>query len=84
MHRNLSEESLEDACPERETATAMLMAGRHLPAGTGGTGERMKLIKEASRMFEVLGDKKSVSVCRKALMDVNELSIKNEVPLASC
>ncbi|XP_012940196.2 sterol regulatory element-binding protein 1 [Aplysia californica] len=80
------EEGAEEVCPERETATAMLMAGRHLHAGVaGGTSERIKLIKDAGRMFEMLGDKKSVSVCRKALMDMDESSGGGgEVPVAGC
>ena len=67
------DEGVEEEAPEREAAAAMLMAGRHLPAEvTGGAGERLKLVKEASRMFEIIGDRKSVSLCRKTLKDMDE------------
>ncbi|KAH9496042.1 Sterol regulatory element-binding protein 1 [Bulinus truncatus] len=62
----------DEDCPERERAAALLMAGRHLPSNmTGGISERINLIKEASRLYELLGDKKSVQLCRKVLMDVD-------------
>ncbi|XP_059150528.1 sterol regulatory element-binding protein 1-like [Physella acuta] len=71
--------------PERERATALLMAGRHLPSSmTGGISERINLIKEASRLYESLGDKKSVQLCRKVLLEVNELKQNTEVPVVGC
>lgn len=61
-------------CHEREKAAALLMAGRHLPSSmTGGASERINLIKEAGKMYEALGDKKSAQVCRKALLDMSEI-----------
>ncbi|KAL8615034.1 hypothetical protein ACOMHN_057938 [Nucella lapillus] len=58
--------------PEREQATALLLAGRHLPQSlVHSCEERAGLIKEASRMYEALGDKKSVQACRKALLEIN-------------
>ncbi|KAI8798918.1 sterol regulatory element-binding protein 1-like [Biomphalaria glabrata] len=75
----------EDECIERERAAALLMAGRHLPSNVmGGVGERINLIKEASRLYEIIGDKKSVQLCRKVLMDVDISKQNLEIPLAGC
>lgn len=61
------------------------MAGRHLPASmTGGTNERMNLIKEAGKMYEALGDRKSVHICRKALLDMDETKTSSEVSIVGC
>lgn len=75
----LSEDS-DSETPDREQATALLMAGRHLPESLmAGPGDRATLISEASRLYEVLGDKKSVQTCRRTLMLLEE---KNHVQSA--
>ncbi|KAK3798066.1 hypothetical protein RRG08_034626 [Elysia crispata] len=73
--------------PERERAVALLMAGRHLPASmAGGESQRICMIKEASRVFEALGDKKSTQMCRKALLenDSPKQQVNTEVSISSC
>ncbi|CAL1543442.1 unnamed protein product [Lymnaea stagnalis] len=76
---------LDNDSQERERATALLMAGRHLPTNmTGGSSERINLIKEAGRLYEVLGDKKSVQLCRKVLLEIDESKQSTEVPVAGC
>jgi len=73
-------ESSDSEVPEREQATALLMAGRHMPdTMMHSSEERVELIKEASRMYEILGDKKSVQACRKTLLDMDNYG--QEVPL---
>ncbi|KAK6173452.1 hypothetical protein SNE40_016898 [Patella caerulea] len=81
------EESSSDAesdIPEREQATALLMAGRHLPEElVSSMSDRVNLINEAQRMYEVLGDKKSVQTCRKTLIDMKEnVQNINEIPVS--
>ncbi|KAK3100385.1 hypothetical protein FSP39_019112 [Pinctada imbricata] len=62
-------ESSDSEVPDREQAKALLMAGRHLPPAILPSNEdRVTLISEASKMYEVLGDKKSVQSCRHVLM----------------
>ncbi|CAG5122454.1 unnamed protein product [Candidula unifasciata] len=77
IHEPLVDKDLQvesEECHEREKAAALLMAGRHLPSSmTGGTSERINLIKEAGKMYEALGDRKLAQVCRKALLDVSEI-----------
>ncbi|RUS91548.1 hypothetical protein EGW08_000663 [Elysia chlorotica] len=73
--------------PERERAVALLMAGRHLPASmAGGESQRISMIKEASRVFETLGDKKSIQMCRKALLekDSPKQQVNTDVSISSC
>ena len=73
--------------PERERAAALLMAGRHLPASmAGGESQRISMIKEASRVFEALGDKKSIQMCRKALFEdeIPKQQVSTEVSISSC
>lgn len=77
----LSEES-DSETPDREQATALLMAGRHLPESLmAHPGDRVTLISEASRLYEVLGDKKSVLSCRKTLMMLEEKSVVQAQPV---
>ncbi|XP_076446887.1 sterol regulatory element-binding protein 1-like [Babylonia areolata] len=66
--------------PEREQATALLLAGRHLPQTLmHSSEERAGLIKEASRMYEALGDKKSVKACRKALLEMDSCTATSDI-----
>ncbi|KAL3879146.1 hypothetical protein ACJMK2_031456 [Sinanodonta woodiana] len=68
--------SFDNEVPDREQATAFLLAGRYLPEPLMvNPGDRAILIAEASRMYEVIGDKKSVQSCRKTLL---ELEGKNQ------
>ena len=63
--------------PDREQAKALLMAGCHLP----DTGERVTLIGEASKIYQAMGDKKSVQSCRKMLMQYEDQRMNNSVPI---
>ena len=75
-------ESSDSEVPEREQATALLMAGRHLPPPMmHSSEERVGLIREASRMYEVLGDKKSVQACRKTLLELDSCGQTSDLPL---
>ena len=77
----MSEDS-DSETPDREQATALLMAGRHLPESLmAHPGDRATLISEASRLYEVLGDKKSVQSCRKTLMMLEEKSSVQAQPV---
>ena len=79
----LSDES-DSETPDREQATALLMAGRHLPESLMSCpGDRATLISEASRLYEVLGDKKSVQSCRRTLMLLEETS-QSQAPTLQC
>ena len=76
----LAGESSDSEVPEREQAMALLMAGRHLPDTMMHSSEdRVGLIKEASRMYEALGDKKSVQACRKTLLEMDSCGQTNEI-----
>lgn len=60
------------------------MAGRHLPESLmGSPGDRATLISEASRLYEVLGDKKSVQTCRRTLMLLEE-TYHSQAPTVQC
>ncbi|KAK7485583.1 hypothetical protein BaRGS_00023158 [Batillaria attramentaria] len=76
-------ESSDSEVPEREQATALLMAGRHLPDPMMQSVEqRVGFIKEASRMYEALGDKKSVQMCRKTLLEMDSCGqTSSEIPV---
>ena len=63
--------------PDREQAKALMMAGCHLP----DTGDRVTLISEASKIYEAIGDKKSVQSCRKMLMQYDDQQISTAVPI---
>nr|KAG5698523.1 hypothetical protein BaRGS_023226 [Batillaria attramentaria] len=82
-HRSNSTESSDSEVPEREQATALLMAGRHLPDPMMQSVEqRVGFIKEASRMYEALGDKKSVQMCRKTLLEMDSCGqTSSEIPV---
>ncbi|KAK3579818.1 hypothetical protein CHS0354_014965 [Potamilus streckersoni] len=68
--------SFDSEAPDREQATAFLLAGRYLPEPLMvNPGDRAILIAQASHMYEVIGDKKSVQSCRKTLL---ELEGKNQ------
>ena len=53
---------------QREHATALLMACRHLPAQLTSPGQRATMLTEAAKTYEKLGDKKGVQECRNLLM----------------
>lgn len=64
--------------PDREQAKALMMAGCHLP----DMGDRVTLISEASKIYEAMGDKKSVASCRKMLMQFEDQQMAaNSVPI---
>ncbi|XP_052278995.1 sterol regulatory element-binding protein 1-like isoform X2 [Dreissena polymorpha] len=66
--KDVSSDDCEGDCPDREQAAALLLAGRHLPEPLMACpGDRATLISEASRLYEALGDRKSVQTCRKSL-----------------
>lgn len=73
----LSSESSDTDVPDREQAKALMMAGCHLP----DTGDRQTLISEASKIYEAMGDKKSVQSCRKMLMQCEDQQISSSVPV---
>ncbi|XP_069763856.1 sterol regulatory element-binding protein 2-like [Narcine bancroftii] len=59
-----------DALPgQREKATAILLACRHLPLSfLSPPGQRAIMLAEAARTLEKLGDKRSVSDCQQVIM----------------
>ncbi|XP_078093706.1 sterol regulatory element-binding protein 2 [Mustelus asterias] len=59
-----------DALPgQRERATAILLACRHLPLSfLSSPGQRAVMLAEAARTLEKLGDKRSVSDCQQVIM----------------
>lgn len=57
----------------REQATALLMACRHLPEPVLSTpGQRSLMLAEAAKVYEQLGDKKSVQDCHRMMMRLEE------------
>jgi sterol regulatory element-binding transcription factor 1 len=71
----LSEDAnhLERETADRDQAKALLMAGKHLPANMLPCNEdRIALISEASKMYESLGDKKSLQNCRQMIMQFED------------
>ncbi|XP_063415532.1 sterol regulatory element-binding protein 1-like [Mytilus trossulus] len=75
--RHKTGESSDTDVPDREQAKALMMAGCHLP----DTGDRLTLISEASKIYEAMGDKKSVQSCRKMLMQCEDQQISSSVPV---
>ncbi|XP_060074168.1 sterol regulatory element-binding protein 1-like [Ylistrum balloti] len=76
------EESSDSDVPDRQQATALLMAGRHLPEPMiASKTDRVHLISEASKIYEAIGDKKSVQSCRKVIMQFEESNIPSSVPI---
>ncbi|XP_059809739.1 sterol regulatory element-binding protein 2 [Hypanus sabinus] len=59
-----------DALPgQREKATAILLACRHLPLSfLSSPGQRAIMLAEAARTLEKLGDKRSVNDCQQIIM----------------
>lgn len=59
-----------DALPgQREKATAILLACRHLPLSfLSSPGQRAVMLAEAARTLEKLGDKRSLSDCQQIIM----------------
>ncbi|XP_042200848.1 sterol regulatory element-binding protein 2 [Callorhinchus milii] len=59
-----------DALPgQRERATAILLACRHLPLSfLSSPGQRAVMLAEAARTLEKLGDKRSVNDCHQVIM----------------
>lgn len=58
---------------DRDQAKALLMAGKHLPENMLPCNEdRIALISEASKMYESLGDKKSLQNCRQMIMQFED------------
>lgn len=58
---------------DRDQAKALLMAGKHLPENMlPCNNDRIALISEASKMYESLGDKKSLQNCRQMIMQFED------------
>lgn len=53
---------------DREHATALLMACRHLPRHLSTASQTASMLDEAARTFEKLGDRKAVQKCRSIMM----------------
>lgn len=69
----LTEDSSDGEVMDRDQATALYMAGRHLPSPIiPSQNDRVSLISEASKIYEAIGDKKSVQSCRKILMQFED------------
>lgn len=67
---------------DRDQAKALLMAGKHLPENMLPCNEdRIALISEASKMYESLGDKKSLQNCRQMIMQFED---KVSAPTVRC
>ena len=59
----------DDEVGERERATSLLLASRHLPAQLlSSPGQRAAMLKEAAKMYEHLGDRRSLQDCRTMMM----------------
>lgn len=78
----LDDGSSDSDSPDRQQATALLMAGRHLPEPMiASKTDRVHLISEASKIYEAIGDKKSVQSCRKVIMQFEDSSIPSSLPV---
>lgn len=62
-----------DALPgQRERATAILLACRHLPLSfLSSPGQRAVLLAEAARTLEKVGDKRSCSDCQQMIVKLS-------------
>ena len=68
----ISEYVAEEEISERERATALMLACRHLPEPIlSAPGQRANMLAEAAKTFERLGDKKSLQNCRNMMMKFN-------------
>nr|UVI59225.1 SREBP-1 [Haliotis discus hannai] len=70
---------------EREQASALLLAGRHLPDPlVSSVGARVGMVTQASQLYETIGDRKSVQLCRKTLLQMEESSHKSTDVAIEC
>ncbi|XP_076467423.1 sterol regulatory element-binding protein 1-like [Babylonia areolata] len=76
------ESSSDSEVADREQASALLMAGRHLPDPMlKGSQERADLVHKASHMYDLLGDQRSVQACHKVLQDFDVSAPKSEIQI---
>ena len=68
----IAEYTEEEEIGERERATALVLACRHLPEPIlSAPGQRANMLAEAAKTYERLGDKKSLQNCRNMMMKFN-------------
>ena len=67
---------------EREHATALLMACKHLPSQLlSAPGQRAGMLAQAAKTYEKIGDKKSLSNCHQLMMKYGTTNITAQVPV---
>lgn len=78
-----AQEDAEDvAIGEREHATALVMACRHLPQQLlSSPGQRTAMLTEAAKKYERLGDKKGLLDCRTLMMKYGQNVASNAGPI---
>ena len=70
-----------DEVGERERATSLLLASRHLPVQLlSSPGQRAAMLVEAAKMYEHLGDRKSLQDCRNMMMKFTNKSNAGVAP----
>lgn len=72
------DKSQQEAGGERQHATALLMACRHLPGQLlSSPGERAGMLAEAAKTLERIGDKKRLQDCYKLMKSLGPNSVTN-------
>lgn len=62
---------------EREHATALYMACKHLPGLLSSPGERVGMLVEAAKTLERIGDKKKLQDCYKLMKTLGTNAVTN-------
>ena len=66
---------------ERECATALMLASRHLPSQLfSSPSQRNTMLSQAAQSYERLGDRKSLQDCRNMMMKCTS-AVQQPIPI---
>jgi hypothetical protein len=68
---------------DREHATALMLACRHLPSQVL-SGQRSFMLAEAAKTYEKLGDRKSLQDCRNMMIRYSNTGCISSAPMPVC
>ncbi|XP_064636473.1 sterol regulatory element-binding protein 1-like [Lineus longissimus] len=78
-------EPIENALQQRDRASALLLAYKHLPAQLlASPGQRTAILTEAAQTYEKLGDKKAVDGCHMMMKKMERMSIPAPITIGAC
>lgn len=81
----MQEGEQEDELGDREHATALMLACRHLPSQVlSAPGQRSSMLAEAAKAYERLGDRKSLQDCRNMMVRYSNTGCISSAPMPVC